>query len=286
MLFLLVPLGAALVWASLSGAGHRPVAGGITYQHTREQLVVMYPGYFFFKGPREAKKVALTFDDGPDAEVTPRILDILKENRVRATFFVVGQNIRRHPGMVRRIAAEGHTIGNHTWTHLNMTKLGQEQVRQEIEKTADLIESLTGHRSVLIRVPWGAVSDTVMRVAQKEGLRVIGWSVDSFDWRDKVPARVLTNLETQVHPGAIVLMHAVAFPGTGEVTPRVLPLLIRNLEKRGYQFVTVDELLGLPPYHTAQAPCSFSHNRNFGPATVFSCRQAEDLRLTHRAVRE
>ena len=236
------------MFALLSYRGHVPPASGITYQHTREQLAAMYPGSFFYRGPQEAKKVALTFDDGPDDQVTPQVLAILKDNGIRATFFLIGKSMRQHPDLVHRLAADGHVIANHTWSHPNMTRLDQEQTRQEIEKTAALIESLTGRRSALIRVPWGAVSDNVMRLVQKEGYRVIGWSADSFDWRDAAPARVMANLNAQVQPGAIVLMHAVAFRQTGQVTLKVLPLLIEDLKKQGYQFVTVDELLRIPAY--------------------------------------
>jgi len=240
----------AVVIAGASGFG-LPASSSITYRYTREQLVAMYPGIYFFTGPAGAKKLALTFDDGPDDRATPRILDILKENSVKATFFLIGQHARLYPDIVRRIAAEGHTIGNHTWSHSNMQRLAPYQARREISDNQELLDHLTGHKTALVRFPWGSVSPQIMELVQKEGYRVIGWSVDSSDWLEPRSARIQAGLEAQVHNGAIILMHSIIFPASQGVTVRVLPALIKNLKARGYQFVTVDELLQIPAYQPA-----------------------------------
>ncbi|HUW66410.1 MAG TPA: polysaccharide deacetylase family protein, partial [Spirochaetia bacterium] len=166
LLFLLVPFALAAVLTGKLPAHYLPADGGIVYRYTREQLTTMYPGYFFFTGPREAKKVALTFDDGPDDDVTPQILTILKENSVKGTFFVIGKNAQMHQDMLRRIVAEGHIIGNHTWSHPNMLRLNPGRVRQEIEKNQELLERLTGLKTALVRLPWGAISTNVMNLAE------------------------------------------------------------------------------------------------------------------------
>ncbi|MDA8335868.1 MAG: polysaccharide deacetylase family protein [Peptococcaceae bacterium] len=225
-----------------------PSIGGWDQQYTREQLVAMYPGYYFFRGPSEVKKAALTFDDGPDDRVTPRILDILKENSVHGTFFLIGSYARRNPDMVRRIVAEGHIIGNHTWSHSNMLPLNAEQDRQEIVRTGDALARITGRRTALLRPPRGKVSATIMDVARKEGYRVIGWSVDSVDWQDPQTSRITARLRDQMHPGAIILMHSVDLPTSNGVTVKVLPGLIKELKARGYELVTLDELLQIPAY--------------------------------------
>ena len=217
-------------------------------QYTREQLVTMYPGFYFFRGPGEVPKVALTFDDGPDDQMTPQILDILKENSVHATFFLIGSYARQNPNMVRRIVAEGNVIANHTWSHANMLRLPPGQARQEITRTEDLLAQITGCRTALLRPPRGRVSPDIMDLARQEGYRVIGWSVDSVDWLDPVKSRITARLHDQMHPGAIILMHAVDLPTSKGVTVKVLPGLIRELKARGYQLVTLDELLQVPAY--------------------------------------
>jgi len=252
LLFLLVPFAMAVVLTGKLPVHYLPANGGIVYRYTREQLTTMYPGYFFFTGPREAKKVALTFDDGPDDEATPQILNILKENSVKGTFFIIGKNAQMHPDMLRRIIVEGHTIANHTWSHPNMLGLNPGRVRQEIEKNQELLERLTGLKTALIRLPWGAISTDVMSLALKDGYRVIGWSVDSFDWREPRAAQVLASLDSQIRPGAIILMHSVVFHDTNGVTVKVLPALIKELKAQGYQLVTVDELLHIPAYQQSE----------------------------------
>jgi len=252
VLFLLVPFILAAVLTGNLPDQCLPVDGGIIYRYTREQLVSMYPGFFFFTGPREVKKVALTFDDGPDDQATPQILNILKENSVKGTFFLIGKHAQMHPDTVRRIAAEGHVLANHTWSHPNMMRLNPDQARQEIEATQELLERLTGRRTALVRLPWGTVSTDIMDLVQKDGYRVIGWSADSFDWREPRAAVTLARLKAQIHPGAIILMHAIVFPNSNGVTVKILPALISELKAQGYQFVTVDELLHIPAYRTSE----------------------------------
>ncbi|MFI9274488.1 polysaccharide deacetylase family protein [Kitasatospora sp. NPDC052896] len=178
--------------------------------------------------------VALTFDDGP-SDVTPRLLDTLATERVRATFFVVGQEVAARPALVRRELAEGHAVGNHTYDHTQLTKLDAERVNQEIDQGADAVERATGVRPELLRPPYGAFSATVRRT----GHPLVLWDVDSLDWRDDDAAGTARRGVTLARPGSVILMH-----DTVSSTPDALPELIDGLRARGFTLVTVPQLFG------------------------------------------
>ncbi|MCZ8512260.1 polysaccharide deacetylase family protein [Paenibacillus filicis] len=192
----------------------------------------------------KGKKVALTFDDGPDNKYTARILDILKEQGVPATFFLVGKHVQQYPQMVKRISQEGHAIGNHSWDHANLARMSPADVQGEITKTDEAIKSLTGEAPVLFRAPYGAISQEVVNDAIASGHQLIGWSVDTMDWDGKSPATILTTLKKELKPGAIVLQHSAGGKGGNLAnTVEALPQLIAYLKKEGYQFVTVTDLI-------------------------------------------
>ncbi|GAA3214977.1 hypothetical protein GCM10010468_36100 [Actinocorallia longicatena] len=183
------------------------------------------------------KCVALTFDDGP-VKGTGRVLDALARAKAKATFFVLGSMAAEEPGMLRRAAAEGHEIGNHTWDHADLSRLPAARIRREIRRTGDLVTRLTGVTPRLLRPPYGASNRRVVRAARSFGLPQIMWAVDPQDWRDHRPASVTHRVLKDVQPGHIVLMHDIQ-PGTVKAVPRVL----KTLKRRGYVFVTVSELL-------------------------------------------
>ncbi|GAB3676215.1 hypothetical protein GCM10027589_46340 [Actinocorallia lasiicapitis] len=183
------------------------------------------------------KCVALTFDDGP-VRGTAKVLDALKQENVKATFFVLGENVREHPDMLRREIAEGHEIGNHTWDHRDLSRMTTAQIRGEIQRTSALIQRVGGVTPKVMRAPYGASSKRVAKVAEAYGLPQVLWAVDPQDWREHRPAAVAHGVLKDVQPGQIVLMHDIQ-PGTVKAVPQIL----RSLKKQGYVFVTVTQLL-------------------------------------------
>lgn len=193
------------------------------------------------KGPY----IAITFDDGPHATLTPKLLDMLKERNIKATFFMVGQCVVQYPDIVKRMVAEGHEVANHSWSHPALTKLGVDGVFKQIENTNKAIEDACGVRPVLMRPPYGATSVLLnKRYNDQFGLKVILWSVDPLDWKHRNADRVASQIIQGTQPGAIILAHDI-HPSTVAAMPRVFDTLLA----KGYKFVTVSELLALdePP---------------------------------------
>ncbi len=186
--------------------------------------------------PQIQQLLALTFDDGPDAQTTPKVLDILKKHNAKATFFLIGKLIAGKEGILKRMQAEGHQIANHTWNHPNLTKLSPAEVQAEIKETQSEIARVTGQEPSFFRPPYGAVNASVTEAA---GLPSIAWSVDSKDWQSRHPQAILDEIKSQAHPGAIVLLHDI-HPSTVEALDGVL----QHLTEQGYQLVTITDLLG------------------------------------------
>jgi cellulose synthase/poly-beta-1,6-N-acetylglucosamine synthase-like glycosyltransferase/peptidoglycan/xylan/chitin deacetylase (PgdA/CDA1 family) len=201
--------------------------------------------------------IALTFDDGPDPNWTPAILDILKQENVPATFFVIGRNGQAYPNLVRRIVNEGHEIGNHTFTHPNLGEIPGSLTDLELNATQRLIESLVGRSTVLFRPPYfgDAEADKPQEVepairAEQLGYLMVGVRIDPDDWKLPVSANEIVNKTLQramdTNPetrGQVVLLHDSG--GDRSATVRALPLLIQELRTRGFRFVPVSELAGL-----------------------------------------
>lgn len=185
--------------------------------------------------------VALTFDDGPHKTNTPRLLDILKSRDVKATFYVVGTNARRYPEIMRRIIAEGHEIGNHTVTHGNLTKMSQSQVRKELSVAHEAIVSATGVAPRTMRPPYGAITSSQKSWIRKEfGYPTILWSVDPEDWKKPGSSVVASRLVSGARPGGILLAHDIHAP-----TVDAMPSAIDQLLRKGFQFVTVTQLIAM-----------------------------------------
>lgn len=185
--------------------------------------------------------LALTFDDGPHPELTPRLLDILREKGVRATFFVLGSNVAKYPEIARRIVAEGHEIANHSYNHPALTKLSAARMNDEVGKTCDVIEQATGRRPLNMRPPYGALNATVEHaLLQNYGLNIVLWSVDPLDWKRPGAAEVARRLVAGARPGAILLAHDI-HPTTVDAIPEV----ITQLKSQGYMFATVGQLRAL-----------------------------------------
>ncbi|WP_141506288.1 polysaccharide deacetylase family protein [Paenibacillus luteus] len=199
-----------------------------------EQAVVEKPS-------KDAKLIALTFDDGPDKNYTSDILDILKDKDVKATFFVVGQQVTKNPKVLQRIVDEGHAIGNHTYNHKDLSKLNKQQIIEEV-KTADAaIKKAVGFTPVMFRAPYGAVSDT-LKVLLKAGNRdMVGWNIDTRDWAGTSVAGIRKMIKKEAKPGGIILMHS--FGGKHiKNTVQALPGVIDDLKDMGYTFVFANQI--------------------------------------------
>ena len=191
-------------------------------------------------GPRSPRKVALTFDDGPDAYYTSTILDILQAEDVLATFFVVGDYVERYPELLQRMFSDGHVIANHSSTHKDLGLLTNEDIVDvELGPTSKLIEGLTGYYPMIMRPPYGSLRPDSVHYLKDAGWRIVRWSLDTFDWdsRRNQPEQIITRIQEQHHNRAIVLMHC-----NGPATTRVLPEIIKTLRDLGYEFVTVTQL--------------------------------------------
>lgn len=189
-----------------------------------------------------SKVVALTFDDGADGANTNKILDILAKNNVKATFFLTGSGANNHPQYIKNIAAKGHQLGNHSYTHPDFTKLTATQMKSELDRTEALIKSLTGKTTKpIFRAPFGAVNSTVLSGVGASGYGyTIQWNIDTVDWKGLTASQINTKVQTNIKPGSIVLMHTGAgAPGT----PLALPTMISQLKAKGYKFVTISQLL-------------------------------------------
>lgn len=198
-------------------------------------------------GPRTRPEVALTFDDGPHPEVTPRVLDSLAAFDARATFFMIGQNLERATAIGARAAAEGHQIGNHSWAHSYLQNFfSVERLVADMERTQALIRSVTGRASTApYRAPVGLKSPRVARAAHALSLDFIAWSVHSRDTIDADPERIAARVLRRVRPGDIVLLHDGHQRSGARRTSGAdaLPLILRGLRERGLAPVTVETLL-------------------------------------------
>jgi polysaccharide deacetylase family sporulation protein PdaB len=189
--------------------------------------------------PTSQKVVALTFDDGPLVSSTPAILNVLKEKNVRATFFVVGERVKKFPALIQQEVAEGHEIGSHTYSHPRLTKLSDNLISEELEKTDLLISELAPHPT-LFRPPGGKYNQKTIELVRSKGYNIILWSIDTQDWRSPPVGQVIKTVINNIKPGSIILLHDGKYPSP---TPEALSFIIDDLKERGYQFVTVSELL-------------------------------------------
>lgn len=185
------------------------------------------------------QSIAMTFDDGPHPQLTPKLLDLLKERNIKATFFVIGKNVEAYPEIAKRIVEEGHEIASHTWNHPALNKLSPAKVQQEVESTRLVIEKATGVRPRLIRPPYGATNAALnRRLTDEFGERVILWSVDPLDWKHRNQQRVFSQILEKTRPGDIVLSHDIH-----PTTVAAMPATLDALREKGFTFVTVSELL-------------------------------------------
>jgi peptidoglycan/xylan/chitin deacetylase (PgdA/CDA1 family)/glycosyltransferase involved in cell wall biosynthesis len=195
------------------------------------------------------KALALTFDDGPNPATTPRILSILNENNIKATFFVIGENAKRYPELLQQVHQQGHEIDVHSWTHSpRLLFSGTGRVRGELSATVSLIAEHTSATPAYFRPPWGRRSPWMLSEAGSLQLRTVTWSVDTRDWLYRSGKKVIRRFDRGLSPGAIVLMHDGQGQHPVEMTSTLeaLPAIIERARSQGYAFMTLDELVRLP----------------------------------------
>jgi peptidoglycan/xylan/chitin deacetylase (PgdA/CDA1 family) len=221
--------------------------------------------------------IAMTFDDGPHATLTPKLLDLLAAHHIKATFFLIGQNVVDHPEIVQRAIREGHEVGNHSWSHPNLGKMSDDAVRRELRRTDEAIQNATGKRPTIMRPPYGSMTARQKRWIHEEfGYDIILWDVDPLDWKEPGPTTVCNRILKETRPGSIVLSHDI-HRGTIEAMPATL----EQLEAKHFKFVTVSELIGLatpePPKPAPSArprPPQTSASSGLAPATEPAGRRA------------
>lgn len=185
--------------------------------------------------------IAMTFDDGPSAKDTPRLLAMLKERNIKVTFFVLGEMVQQSPDLLKRMAAEGHEIASHSWNHPQLTKLNAEGLKKQLGNTSDEIEQLLGKRPTLMRPPYGATNANLTKLINEQyGMKVILWDVDPLDWKYHNSQHVHDEILKQTHAGSIILSHDI-HPTTVDAMPKTLD----DLLAKGYKFVTVSELIAM-----------------------------------------
>jgi peptidoglycan/xylan/chitin deacetylase (PgdA/CDA1 family) len=194
------------------------------------------------------KAVSLTFDDGPDPDKTPAVLDSLKKHNAQATFFVVGNRVEKYPQIVNIIAEQGHEVANHSYSHSysEFSSNKPEIFKEEIDKTAALIEKITSQKPVLFRPPGGYLSDNLVDLVKNEHLLVAYWTwqQDSKDWKVGTSgAAIADHIIKNIQPGQIILLHDGA--SNGLETAKAVDILLDKLTKEGYRFVTMSELIKL-----------------------------------------
>ncbi|HUB67047.1 MAG TPA: polysaccharide deacetylase family protein [Candidatus Methylacidiphilales bacterium] len=197
---------------------------------------------FLESGPPEGNRIALTFEDGPTPGVTEPILDRLKERGLTATFFMIGQHAAAAPELARRILAESHTVGNHTYTHPKLTELPGAQAESELVRTQDTLAEILNHRPAIFRPPYGSFRKNQSGLARSLGLRVVLWSVDSRDWTQPGADQIIDAILAQTKAGSIILCHDLHHQ-TADCLGRVLDQLL----ERQYHFVPVTAFLDDAP---------------------------------------
>ena len=186
---------------------------------------------------RDKKLIALTFDDGPFREQTPRVLDELSAKGVKATFFMTGNRAQAWPDTVRRVVNEGHQLANHSYSHKSLTGMSAESVKWEINHTNDLLEEISGVRPTVLRPPFGSIN---ARTAETAGMPIIMWSIDPQDWDGKTSDYIVSFVTSRARDGDIILLHD---PVSASI--RATPVIIDMLHREGFTFVTVDELIAV-----------------------------------------
>jgi len=242
------------------------VSGATTNTHTVQPIG---PKVTFARCNVDGPYIAMTFDDGPSGgstNNTNRLLDLAAKKHIKLTFFLIGENAARYPQLVQRELAEGHQVGNHSYTHPDLAKMNDDAIRAEIQKTQDAIINASGYKPILMRPPYGALTARQrIWVAHDFGFKIILWDVDPLDWKRPGGAVVAQRIIAGTHPGSIILSHDI-HSGTVDAMPQVFDTLLA----KGYKFVTVSELLAMDkgPVTKSKKPAAAASPAGAAPAST------------------
>ncbi len=225
-----------------SGTGNGSVFGNVIetgHSPEVEEALRNMAGVNFTRGPAGSRRIALTFDDGPSGSTTGKVLDILRENGVAATFFVLGEMVEKHPGLLRRIIGEGHEVGNHSYSHRDMRKLDAPEIREEIRKTQELIERYGGVSPRIFRPPYGNTNRELREYCRDAGMVMCKWSVDPRDWKKTVTVDAMNStIRDQTRGGSVIILHDIK-----KKTVKALPGILGELKKSGFEFILLSRMI-------------------------------------------
>jgi peptidoglycan/xylan/chitin deacetylase (PgdA/CDA1 family) len=232
-----------IVFPLMGGAALLAGAAGI--YHATYSVRSQWLGRTDWRGRTDLEAVALTFDDGPTAD-TERVLDVLADHKVRATFFMIGRQVERFPQTARRIVTGGHEIGNHSYSHSIYLYHSAREMRRQLERTQAVIAATTGVSPKFARPPCGVRTPAYFRAAQQLGLRTVQWDVAGFDWKRRSGEQIANDVLQSVRSGSIVLLHDGDSEGKRgrHETVAALPFIIEGLRTRGLRIVPLNQLLG------------------------------------------
>ena len=231
--------------APLIGAGVAAAAVGAAVYQSMAPWAQGF-GTTFVGAPPGRKQIALTYDDGPNDPHTLRLLEVLEKDGVHATFFLIGRYVQRRPDIVRDLLKAGHAIGNHTFTHPHLIVSSAVETRIQLEECQRSVEEATGQQPMLFRPPYGGRRPQTLRIARSLGLKPIMWNVTSYDWSMPPAAKIVRTCTRQMHGGDIILMHDGDHENFGAdrwQTVIATHLLIEAWREKGYEFVTVPEMM-------------------------------------------
>ncbi|TAH22477.1 MAG: polysaccharide deacetylase family protein [Cytophagales bacterium] len=220
-----------------------------TEQHFKKEVerqAQKFSENYFFAKPSEKKLIALTFDDSPDDWYCPQILAILEKHKVKATFFLIANRLKKYKDNAEAIKKGGHLIGNHSFSHKKYTLLSTEQALKDIDSAEVAFQKEIGLNPKFFRPPYGMITDEQVIALVQKDYKIINWSIDTYDWNTSrnSPLEIFTQVEQYAHNGGIILMHSSG--RSRENTILVLPAIIKSLKSRGFRFVTLDKLLPHP----------------------------------------
>ncbi|MFG1432981.1 polysaccharide deacetylase family protein [Xanthobacter sp. V2C-8] len=229
--------------------------------------------------------IAITFDDGPNPETTPKLLKILEARGIKATFFVVGTRATENPELLQRMAAAGHEIGNHSWNHPQLPKVSVAEADRQLADTSAAIRKAIGKDPIYLRPPYGAMTPALRKhIEDTFGLTMVYWSADSLDWKNRDAQAIYDKVMAQTRPGGIILMHDI-HATTVAAVPRVLDALLA----KGYKFVTVSELIAMnkpaPPKQVASlTPAAQAPRKKPKPQAAASAKPAKPASASGQAM--
>lgn len=232
----------AILGASIAGAGIAAVAIGYQSMSPTGQWF----GKTFNSLSGEPRLLALTYDDGPNSRCTPRLLEVLAKNDVKATFFVIGRHVQQQPALAREIVAAGHVIGNHTFTHPKLIFTSKSQTKNELQQCENALTQAVGTHSNLFRPPYGGRRPSTLRVARAMGLIPVMWGVTGWDWNAPPAAVIVEKVSKQIKGGDVIMLHDGGHSAPGadrEQTVKATDQLISRYKSEGFEFVTIPEMM-------------------------------------------